>query len=176
MDTIEINRAPVLTLWASVVAEELGFDTAEALTLGKAVAGTTAHSKAVMLGMIEPTPDAVRQARKARERGAGCFAISLLGRGVQAVNTADGIRAVDKSQKPVDPKSVERYLLSKFGPALAPVREAMQTLAKSRGHDRLAAEAWQLYEKFRPVVPRGETGWAAKGELSQAKIRQLAGT
>ena len=38
MDTIEVNRAPVLTLWAAVVAEELGFDTAEALTLGKAAA------------------------------------------------------------------------------------------------------------------------------------------
>jgi hypothetical protein len=25
-DTIEINRAPVLTLWAAVVAERLGFD------------------------------------------------------------------------------------------------------------------------------------------------------
>lgn len=36
---ISINRAPVLTLWAAVVAERLGFDRNEALTLGKAVAG-----------------------------------------------------------------------------------------------------------------------------------------
>ena len=35
--TIEINRAPVLTLWATVVAERLGFNHEEALTLGKAV-------------------------------------------------------------------------------------------------------------------------------------------
>jgi len=27
-DTIRINRAPVLTLWAAVVAERLGFDRA----------------------------------------------------------------------------------------------------------------------------------------------------
>jgi len=32
--TVSINRAPVLTLWAAVVAERLGFDREEALTLG----------------------------------------------------------------------------------------------------------------------------------------------
>ena len=36
--TIYINRAPVLTLWAAVVAERLGFRRDEALTLGRAVA------------------------------------------------------------------------------------------------------------------------------------------
>jgi hypothetical protein len=35
---ILINRAPVLTLWATIVAERLGFDQKEALSLGKAVA------------------------------------------------------------------------------------------------------------------------------------------
>ena len=33
---ISINRAPVLTLWAAVVAERLGFEWEEALTLGRA--------------------------------------------------------------------------------------------------------------------------------------------
>ena len=40
--TISINRAPVLTLWAAVVAQGLGFDEDESLTLGKAVAGLNA--------------------------------------------------------------------------------------------------------------------------------------
>jgi hypothetical protein len=31
---IRINRTPVLTLWAAVVAEELGFDRLTALPLG----------------------------------------------------------------------------------------------------------------------------------------------
>ena len=39
---IRINRAPMLTLWAAVVAERLGFDHAFALTLGQAVAGSSA--------------------------------------------------------------------------------------------------------------------------------------
>jgi hypothetical protein len=47
--TITINRAPVLTLWAAVVVERLGFDWQEALTLGRAVAGLSAHSKGARL-------------------------------------------------------------------------------------------------------------------------------
>jgi hypothetical protein len=45
MNTISINRAPVLTMWAAVVARRLGFDEDEALTLGKAVAGLDAQAK-----------------------------------------------------------------------------------------------------------------------------------
>ena len=40
-----INRAPALTHWAGVVAERLGFKRAEALTLGKAVAGLNAQMR-----------------------------------------------------------------------------------------------------------------------------------
>lgn len=39
---VKINRAPVLTLWATVVAERLGYDRDAALTLGKSVAGLNA--------------------------------------------------------------------------------------------------------------------------------------
>lgn len=50
--TIRINRAPVLTLWAAVVAERLGFEPSEALTLGRALAGLTAHAKGVRLSRL----------------------------------------------------------------------------------------------------------------------------
>jgi hypothetical protein len=51
--TIAIDRAPVLTLCAAVVAERLGFEWQEALTLGRAVAGLTAHSKGTRLRIAE---------------------------------------------------------------------------------------------------------------------------
>jgi hypothetical protein len=35
---IKINRAPVLTLWATIVAERLGYKKDESLTFGKAIA------------------------------------------------------------------------------------------------------------------------------------------
>ena len=56
-NSIKINRAPVLTLWAAIVAERLGFDRPTALTLGEAVAGLSAYAKGVSLGIIEPKPD-----------------------------------------------------------------------------------------------------------------------
>jgi hypothetical protein len=57
--TITTNRAPVLTLWASIVAERQGFDRAAGLTLGKAVAGLNAQTKGRRLGIFRPpeTPD-----------------------------------------------------------------------------------------------------------------------
>src|SRR5271165_6626489 len=46
MSSILVNRAPVLTLWAAVVAERLGHPADTALTLGRAVAGSAARVKA----------------------------------------------------------------------------------------------------------------------------------
>ena len=43
---ILVNRAPVLTLWAAIVAEHLGHDADAAVTLGRAVAGSSARVKA----------------------------------------------------------------------------------------------------------------------------------
>src|SRR6266436_6677106 len=118
---ILINRAPVLTLWAAIVAGRLGFDHDEALSLGKAVAGLTAQSKGRRLGIYKPVPQEVKKAR-ARKRGEEFF-IEICGRPVPAINTTDGVRAVIKN-KPIDPKSVERYLGSKFGESLGTARAA----------------------------------------------------
>jgi hypothetical protein len=42
---LRVNRAPVLTLWAAVVAERLGHPEETALTLARAVAGAAACAK-----------------------------------------------------------------------------------------------------------------------------------
>src|SRR5438270_238676 len=90
--TVSINRAPVLTLWAAVVAQRLGFDEDEALTLGKALAGLNAQAKGRRLGIFKPHEE---KAKKAREKGRGeRFWIEVLGRPAPATNTEDGIRAV----------------------------------------------------------------------------------
>jgi hypothetical protein len=93
--TILINRAPVLTLWATTVAERLGFDQDEAQSLGKAVAGLTAQSKDQRLGIYKPGPQGIKKAR-ARKRGEE-FLIEICGRQVPAINTTDGVRAVIKN-------------------------------------------------------------------------------
>jgi hypothetical protein len=170
--TISINRAPVLTLWATVVAERLGFDRDEALTLGRAVAGLNAYAKGVRLGLFTPSPPEVREKRK-KLRPAETITVDLLHRAVPAVYTKDGLRAL-AHEKPVDPASVERYLRSKFGDGLEDAEDAMRALAKSRPPAKLASEAYSLYENFRPAVPAGTRGWGAKGTLDLEAIRKLA--
>ena len=170
--TVTINRAPVLTLWATVVAERLGFDPQEALTLGKAVAGLNAQAKGQRLGIFHPREDTPDRAR-ARERGE-TFLIEILSRPVPAMNTDEGLRAAIKGQ-PISPESVQGYLEGKFGPHLAAVREAMEALALALSPDELATRAYALYEKFRPSVPEGKRGWGAQGELDLEYVRSLAG-
>lgn len=172
-DVIRINRAPVLTLWASVVAEELGFDRDEALTLGRAVAGLNAYSKGVALGLYEPTPESVRERRREARHGE-TVQVDLLHRAIPAVQMPDGLRALSK-EKPISPASVERYLASKFGARLEDARAAMARLARSVPPQELASAAYRLYEKFRPRIPAGVTGWGAVGDLDLDLVVGLAG-
>jgi hypothetical protein len=65
---IQINRAPVLTLWAAAVAERLGFDHDEALSPGKALAGLNAQSKGRRLGIFKPAPKGLKKVRE-QKRG-----------------------------------------------------------------------------------------------------------
>ena len=66
---VSINRAPVLTLWATVVAERLGYDHNCALTLGKAVAGLNAQAKGQRLGIFEkPKERPIKLVRKERSQ------------------------------------------------------------------------------------------------------------
>jgi len=170
-DMILINRAPVLTLWAAVVAERLGFSPDEALSLGKAVAGLNAQAKGRALGIFEAKRETVREAKQ-RKRGEE-FWVSLCGRPVPAKNTDNGIRAVS-GDTPITSDSVARYLGQKFSDDLNSAKEAMETLAKAFKPDDLAERAYALYETFRPEIPRGRTGWGAKGALDLGLIRSLA--
>jgi len=171
-DVIKINRAPVLTLWAAVVAERLGFDKDEALTLGRAVAGLNAYSKGVSLGLYEPTPAAERARRRKARRGA-TVRVNLLHRAVPAVQTQEGLRALSKD-RPIAPGSVERYLAGKFGDRLADAHAAMTRLARSMSPRELTKRAYALYEEFRPRVPAGARGWGAAGRLDLDRLAALA--
>jgi hypothetical protein len=170
---IEINRAPVLTLWAAVVAERLGFDWQEALTLGRAVTGLNAYSKGKALGLFEPTPEAVREKRDQLRRQKGAFSIDLLNRKVPAVHTEAGIRALQMDQ-PTNPASVMDNLERAFGDAFDDARNAMALLAGAHEPQELAAAGYRLYEEFRPEIPAGVRGWGAKGCLDLDQIRAMA--
>ena len=170
--TVTTNRAPVLTLWATVVAEQLGYDPEAALTLGKAVAGLNAQSKGRRLGIFEE-PKGPQEEREPKARQPGeQFVVSLLNRRVPVVSTEHGMRATVKGQL-IDSTGVRRYLAQKFGHELADVQAAMEALAKAYSPDQLAAQAYALYEQFRPDIPEGKKGWGAAGQLELDQIRSL---
>jgi len=169
---ILVNRAPVLTLWAAVVAERLGHDRDAALTLGKAVAGLNAQSKGKRLGIYEEKAPPAKKAG-AKEKGAP-ETVPLLGRAVPVVHTAGGLRAAVKGRAE-QPESVHRYLQQKFGEHLDAVESAMRALARSVPPKRLEADAFRMYEHFRPEIPAGVRGWGAKGRLSLDRIAGAAG-
>jgi len=169
--TITINRAPVLTLWASVVARRLGFERDEALTLGRAVASLGTYGKDVSPLVIRPTPRAIRERRRGLKAGKR-VEVDLLQRAVPIVRTRAGLRALDRD-RPIAPDGVEQYLEIKFGDALKRVRAAMKRLARSMSAPEIAAQADELYEKFRPKVPKGEPGWGAEGKLDVGRIERL---
>jgi hypothetical protein len=176
--SVTINRAPVMTLWAAVVAERLGFSRDEALTLGKAVAGLNAQSKGKRLGIYgKPEPPrtaAAEAARKARETKPGAaLHVELMHREVPVVRTPAGLRA-GHGGKPMSAESVERYLATKFKDALGAAREAMEALAGAFEPPDLAARAFALYEEMRPVIPRGKRGWGVAGVLDLELIRSLS--
>ena len=173
IQTVKVNRAPVLTLWAAVVAERMGFEWDTALTLGKALAGLNAQSKGRSLGIYKAPGPGPGGKPKAKSGLGEDRWVELCGRPIPVKNTPAGERAV-VLDKPIDPESVTRYLEGKFGEALPEVRKAMTTLAKAYAPRNLEPIAFDLYQAFRPQVARGEKGWGQAGELDLEKIVALA--
>jgi hypothetical protein len=172
MTQIKINRAPFLTLWASVVATRLGYNPDEASTLGQAVAGLTAHSKGKRLGIYGESSEQKHRELEARRRGIGAKTVSFMGREVPCVDTEDGLRAL-KGADPVDPGYVDRYLRGKFKEHLDAVREKLTALAETYEPDELHQEAMNVYMRLRPNVPKGREGWGRAGLLDTDAIDRL---
>jgi hypothetical protein len=169
--TITINRAPVLTLWGSVVARRLGFNRDEALTLGRAIAGLGIQPKRPAVKLIAPSPKAIKQQRRGM-KGGKRVQLDLMQRAVPVVRTPDGLRAL-ANDRPIAPAIVEQYLEIKFGDALKLVRDAMKRLARSMSAPEIAAQADELYAKFRPRIRDGEAGFLAEGKLDLGRIERL---
>lgn len=170
---LHINRAPVLTLWAAVVAMRLGHPPDTALTLGRTVAGSAARVKARAIGREETKADRDADAPGLRDEYV-IAPVFLLGKTVRLLPNADGeLRAADGGQ-PGDPVAVERYLAKAFGEHLAEARMAMEALVARYEPAEVNRIGFRVYEKFRPEVPAGNEGWGAKAVLEIEKILAAA--
>jgi hypothetical protein len=173
-DPVEIlvNRAPVLTLWASVVARRCGYSEEEALTLGKAVAGLTAQSKGRRLGMYRPTSEEARKERETKRQAMGAGSIDFMGREIPCIQV-EGRTLALSGTAPIDPDSVRRYLRSKFKQHRELVEEKLTALAAAYPPDEVEQRAMDLYMAFRPQAPKGEKGWGRAGPLDLETISRL---
>jgi hypothetical protein len=174
---IVVHCAPVLTLWASVVAEHLGHPAYTALTLGRAVAGSTARVKARNIGWHDGqtdhrthTPHLVEVRLTAP--------VFLLGKTIRLLPDANGeLRAalrtlptrdgvVAGAYAPANPAEVGRYLARAFGDRLTEVRAPMEQLAVLYEPKELNRVGLWLYNRFRPNVTPATGGWYAKGAFA----------
>ncbi len=167
---ILVNRAPVLTLWAAIVAERLGHGADAAITLGRAVAGSSARVKARAIGLEEKHDEAGKRDAMPAQRQT----VHLLGRDVPVVEQKSHLYALDHD-KAAAPHPAHAYVSGAFGDHLPAVRRAMEKLATSLPPEELNRIGFRLYEHFRPEVPAGVGGWGKKGVLDLTRIENAHG-
>lgn len=107
---IRVNRAPVLALWTTVVAERLGYPPEMALTLGRYVAGSSARAKARRLGITDKMHDAEERHAKSAELKPKRQTAHLLGRDIPVLAIAGGQLRAEDDGKPASAESVQGYI------------------------------------------------------------------
>ena len=169
-ESILINRAPVLELWAACVAaflySKLPWSTA--LSIGSAISTLCAVAKGRAIGTIDP-PDPDKAERKRRERAEreDFEDVEVMGFNVKL---KDGQAMVgDKAKKANEDALRNKYGESEYDKAKDAFEKA---LSEWQGkEDDLDGQAFHFYEVFRPTVPPGQKGWGRKGMLNLATVR-----
>lgn len=180
-DVVVVNRAPVLTLWGAIVSHREGqcreppVTWEEALTYGKAVANLCARTKGTKLGLMEANrnnqSEPYQQSLKKHKSNFG--AVKVFGTSLE-VSTVNGRLYGVEDGHPVSPSRVLSYLENSFGANLPRVKQALEAVAVQFPPEDLSAQAFRLYENFRPVVAPGRGGWGQKGVLNLQYVRALA--
>lgn len=170
---IMINRSPVLQLWAAVVANFLNRDESwtTCLSIGASIAALCAISKGRAIGKVEPKDEsaAAQDKRKKRKQKDDEFReLEVMG---FPMHIKDDVVVVGGKPKPLN----ESTLYSKFGgqevyeKAKTTMERALRSWSEDK--DELNRTAFHMYEKFRPNVASGGSGWGRKGELNLKKVK-----
>ncbi|KAL3145914.1 hypothetical protein ABBQ38_015281 [Trebouxia sp. C0009 RCD-2024] len=174
---VEINRAPVLTLWVAVVAQRQGFSEEAGLTFGKAISGMLAQSKGRSIGVFDKKDkdEGAKQEREEEEHKQGVAKHDVFGMSIKAKDVGDDgdVRALDTSMQAIQHKQVEGYLKRAFKDRLQDAKAALKTLADSYKPEDIGKHCYHLYEQFRPTIASGQKGWGQKGQLDLVKIKGL---
>ncbi|KAI9574735.1 hypothetical protein HD554DRAFT_93210 [Boletus coccyginus] len=159
-----INRAPLMTAWATIVAERLGFEREEALSIGSVYMEMNAVAKGVSLGIID-------QSRKKEIEpisGGQQPYVDLMGRRPLYRTQLSKWRALVNGT-PANPSTAFSYISRAFRQTTPYIIGALRLLARSYPPQELNKTGFSLYADFRPTV----CGWGERGEVRCERILSL---
>ncbi|KZT74355.1 hypothetical protein DAEQUDRAFT_701623 [Daedalea quercina L-15889] len=159
-----VNRAPIMMAWAFVVAERLGFQREEALSIASVYTEMNAITKGVSLGIFDTNKGKGVEAAL----GGSQPYVDLMGRR-PLYQTANGSWRALSSNMPVAPSSAFSYITRALRQTAPHVLGALRLLANSYPPTELNRSGFALYADFRPDVQ----GWGGRAEMHCATILGL---
>ncbi|KAF8335018.1 uncharacterized protein EI90DRAFT_2913877 [Cantharellus anzutake] len=159
---IIINRAPVMTAWAAVVAERLKFTRAEALSIASVYTEMNASSKGVALGIFHKDKDSDF------EGGSTQPYVELMGRKPVMKTDAGEWRGIVKGEA-AEPEMAYGYIQRSFKHLMGSVIGSMRLLQESYSPEELNKNGYDLYCQFRP----GQGDWGQRGEMRMKTLLDL---
>ncbi|PIL37119.1 hypothetical protein GSI_00811 [Ganoderma sinense ZZ0214-1] len=159
-----INRAPIMMAWAFVVAERMGFQREEALSIASVYTEMNAISKGVSLGLYK---DGKQDGREASRTGSQPY-VELMGRR-PLYQTANSQWRALSAGAPVPPTSAFSYITRALRQTAPNIVGALRLLAESFPPKELNEKGFSLYADFRPQ----SEGWGQRGEVRCSTILGL---
>lgn len=179
--SVIINRAPIMMCWATIVAERMGFQREEALSIGQKECSFSrdiphftpasvftemnAVAKGVTLNRIKPDEGRLREAVK----GGSQSYVEFIGRRIPLYQTQAGQWRALSSGNPVEPHTAFSYISRALRQTLPYVTGALRLLADTFNAQDLNHHAWTLYAEFRPRVNE----WGKRSEMKCSDILRL---
>lgn len=150
---VVLNGSAALTLWGTTVAQRVGFDWQEALSIGRASATQEVYPNGAKHVHFRPTPATVRRRRSTTTPGQ-TIAIDLLGRAILVVRTGGGFRALHRG-KIIDPISVDHALMRRISEKKYLILcAALMRLARSMTPTELAVHGDVIFRRVCSTTTR----------------------
>ncbi|KAJ7179060.1 hypothetical protein C8R46DRAFT_941519 [Mycena filopes] len=159
-----VNRAPLMTAWSTLVAERLGFQREEALSIASVYTELNAVSKGRSMGIYKANTDRGTEAVK----GGSQPYVEFMGRRYPLFQTQTSQWRALSNGTAVQPSTAFSYISRALRQTTPHIVGALRLLAESFSPDEINAKAWGLYCEFRPEV----NGW---GERAEVKCETILG-
>jgi len=175
---IMINRSPVLQLWGATVAHFLHPEESwsTCLSIGGSIAQLCAISKGRAIGTVAPKDESVdandKQSKRKRETEKESESREIEVMGFPQQIQGDVV-VVDGKPKPLKQELLQGKFggVSNYEKTKKAMEDGLQSWTDSK--DQLDSKAFHMYEKFRPDVAAGGSGWGRKGELNLHKVKSM---